>query len=51
MMFRVRMIIVYLVFICVAILPSITSAHEGDGVVESGESSDEELRKADSDNT
>jgi hypothetical protein len=40
------MIVVFALFICVTILPNTTPAYEGDGIVESRESSDEELRKA-----
>jgi len=45
-MFRIRMLIVSALFLCVFILPNTAPAYEGDGVVESGERSDDELRKA-----
>lgn len=46
MMFRVRMLIVFTLFICVFALSNTTQAYKGDGVVEQGESSSEELRQA-----
>lgn len=45
-MFRVRMLIVFTLFICVFGLSNTTQAYKGDGVVEQGESSSEELRQA-----
>lgn len=46
MTFRVRMLIVFTLFICVFTLSNTTQAYKGDGVVEQGESSSEELRQA-----
>ena len=45
-MFRILILTVFVVFGCVFILPSITTAYEGDGIVEAGENGDEELVRA-----
>ena len=45
-MFRIWVLIVFTPLICGFILPNSIPAYEGDGVVEQGESRDEELRKA-----
>ena len=37
---------VFALSMCLTILPNTPSAYEGDGVIESGENSDEELRRA-----
>jgi hypothetical protein len=39
-------LIVFALSMCLTILPNTPSAYEGDGVIESGENSDEELRRA-----
>ena len=45
-MFRIQILIVFVAFTCMFSQSGITMANEGDGVVESGENDDEELRKA-----
>jgi len=45
-MFRAQTLKVFILFMCVTILPNTISAYEGDGVVESGESEMEELTRA-----
>ncbi len=45
-MFKVRFLFTLLMIACLFIMPGLTAAFDGDGVVESGEATDEELRAA-----
>ena len=45
-MFRIQILIAFIMFTCMFNLSGITVAYEEDGVIESGENVDEEVRKA-----